>query len=303
MVSQTAYKKQQRLSFIQFLTEIPDFVALLISTIFSRSLLVFVDLLDSFGELCKASTTVVLSKKLSKDLRYEYNYGVGKVEAISALLCEGIIVFGVLLTLGLSVYELVFPSKPSDFLIFVVGLKIFHVGADALFLRKEYKIKKECQGAIVKANYASAVVAVLFDSATLVSLLIVWIFRDSFIGGYISPIITIVISIYLLIGSAKRNKVTINELTEKTLPEEVQLKIFSIMTLFHHRYADFYTIKSKKSGDCMIVDLHLSFLKNTTFEEIESFRRDVQMKLNEKFEKCQVNIVLQDLGEKAQSAE
>ena len=107
MSNESNYKKQQNLSFAQFLTETPSFAAVLVSAILSRTILVFV---DSFGIILRTAIITLLSKKLSKDLRYEYNYGVGKIEAISSLLCDGIVFFGLLLTLGISIYSIIYSS-------------------------------------------------------------------------------------------------------------------------------------------------------------------------------------------------
>ena len=85
MSNQSGYKQQQNLSIAQLLAELPSFVAILASAIFSRNLLVCIDLLDSSMYLVSLVLIVILSKKLAKDLRYEYNYGVSKIEAISSL--------------------------------------------------------------------------------------------------------------------------------------------------------------------------------------------------------------------------
>lgn len=142
MSNKSGYKKQQNLSFVQFLAEMPSFVAVLVSAILSRTILVFVDLLDSFGNILRTAMVTILSKKLSKDLRFEYNYGVGKIEAIASLLCDGIVFFGLLLTLGLSVYSILFPEQPSDLVIAVVGLKVINVSFDITFFVKQRKIIK-----------------------------------------------------------------------------------------------------------------------------------------------------------------
>ena len=85
MSNLSGYKKQQNLSFVQLLSEAPAFVITLVSAIFANTILLFVDLMDSLGNLLRTAMVTVLSKKLSKDLRYEYNYGVGKIEAIASL--------------------------------------------------------------------------------------------------------------------------------------------------------------------------------------------------------------------------
>ena len=73
MSNQSGYEKQKNLSLAQFLAEVPSFFALLISAILSRTLLVFVDLFDSSIYLIRVGLIAFLSKKLTKDLRFEYN--------------------------------------------------------------------------------------------------------------------------------------------------------------------------------------------------------------------------------------
>ena len=292
MGNKSGYKQQQNLSIAQILAEVPSVVAVLVSAILSRNLLVFIDLFDSFMYLISLSLVVVLSKKLTKDLRYEYNYGVGKVEAISSLLCDGIAFVGLLFALGLSVHEIIFPEQPSDLVIAVVGLKVINVSFDIAFFVKQRKITKIHNSAISKANYAEALSALLFDSVALVSLFAMWLLRDNPIGGYISPVVSIFVAIYLMFGYVKRTRQSLIELTDKTLPEEDQMKILNILTRYYNSYSQFHSINSHKSGDTTRIDIHLSFEQNTTFEEILTLKKQMQEELDSLFGNCIVNIVV-----------
>ena len=292
MGNKTGYKQQQNLSIAQILAELPSFVAILVSAILSRNLLVFIDLFDSFMYLISLSLVVVLSKKLTKDLRYEYNYGVGKVEAISSLLCDGIAFVGLLFALGLSVHEIIFPEQPSDLVIAVVGLKVINVSFDIAFFVKQRKITKIHNSAISKANYAEALSALLFDSVALVSLFAMWLLRDNPIGVYISPVVSIFVAIYLMFGYVKRTRQSLIELTDKTLPEEEQMKILNILTRHYDSYSQFHSINSHKSGDTTRIDIHLSFEQDTTFEEILTLKKQMQEELDSLFGNCIVNIVV-----------
>lgn len=286
------YKKQKKLSIIQFFIELPDFFLLLAAAFFSKSLLVAIDLLDSFGELLKSFVTALISKKLSRDLRFEYNYGIGKVEALSALICESIIFLGVLISFALSIYELFFPSRPSDLLIFVVGLKILHVGGDLWFFIKQRNIKKNYSSAITKTSYASSLAALLFDSVTLVSLLTVWLFRENPVGQYLTPVISMMIAVYLMFGCVRRMRTAIGDLTDKTLNEDAQLKILSVINRFHQRYSSFHALNSRNVGGGIVLDLHISFDKHVTFEEILKFKEDMQAELNEILDEYVLNIIV-----------
>ena len=292
MGNKSGYKQQQNLSIAQILAEVPSFVAVLVSAILSRNLLVFIDLFDSFMYLISLSLVVVLSKKLTKDLRYEYNYGVGKVEAISSLLCDGIAFVGLLFALGLSVHEIIFPEQPSDLVIAVVGLKVINVSFDIAFFVKQRKITKIHNSAISKANYAEALSALLFDSVALVSLFAMWLLRDNPIGVYICPVVSIFVAIYLMFGYVKRTRQSLIELTDKTLPEEDQMKILNILTRHYNSYSQFHSINSHKSGDTTRIDIHLSFEQDTTFEEILTLKKQMQEELDSLFGNCIVNIVV-----------
>lgn len=292
MSSQSGYKKQQNLSFVQLLSEAPAFIVTLISAIFANTMLLFVDLVDSFGNLLRTAMVTILSKKLSKDLRFEYNYGVGKIEAVASLFCNGIVFFGLLLTMGLSIYSLVFPDKPSDTIIAVVGLKVINVCFDTSFFVKQRSILKTHHSAISEANYAAALAALLFDSVTLVSLLAIWILRNNPIGLYISPVISILIAIYLVVGCIKRTRVALEDLTDKTLPEELQMKILNILVRFYDSYSQIHAINSHKSGDLVRIDLYLAFEKDTSAEEIVKFKNQMQAEFDKQIGNCVVNIVM-----------
>ena len=292
MSNKSGYKQQQNLSIAQLLAELPSFVAVLVSAILSRNLLVYVDLLDSSMYLISLVLIVVLSKKMTKDLRYEYNYGVGKIEAIASLLCDGMGCFGLLFTLGLSIRGIIHPEQPSDFVIAVVGLKVINVSFDTAFFVKQRKITKIHSSAISNANYAEALSALLFDSVALVSLFVMWLLRNNPIGGYISPVVSIFVAIYLMSGYVKRIRQALTELTDKTLPEEEQMKILSILTRHYDSYSQVHSVNSHKSGDCIRIDMHLSFERNTSFEEILTLKKQMQDELDSQFGNCIVNIIV-----------
>lgn len=294
MSNQSGYKKQLKLSFLQLLSEAPSFIVTLISAIFSNTMLLFVDLMDSFGNVLRCAMVMILSKKLSKDLRFEYNYGVGKIEAIVSLFCNGIVFCGLLLTVGLSIYSLVFPQRPSDAIIAVVGLKIINVCFDASFFVQQRKILKTHHSAISEANYAAALAALLFDAVTLVSLLLIWLLRNNPIGLYVSPVISILIAIYLVVGCIKRTKVALEDLTDKTLPEEMQLKILNILVRFYDSYSQIHAIHSHKIGELVRIDLYLAFEKDTSVAQIVQLKNQMQAEFDRQIGNCNVNIIVGD---------
>ena len=126
-MQQEAYKRQQRITGLQLLSELPNFVLVLLSAIVSHSLIVWLDFVDTLGNLLSEVIVPVQSRRMSRDLRYEYNYGVGKVEALTAFFTGAIELSGLLCIAVVSVIQIVSPESPSDLLIYVVALKVVNV--------------------------------------------------------------------------------------------------------------------------------------------------------------------------------
>ena len=190
------YKNQQRVSFLNFIAELPNFVAVLASAIVSGSLLVWMDFIDSLCNVIDAGFVALLSRKLKRDLKYEYNYGIGKIEAISSLCCEGILICGLLIMLISSINDMINPKQPSVLLIYVVVLKVINVIFDTFFLKEQYKIKKGGGSELTDAKFYSALKCFAFDTVALVSILICWIFRGYRAVWYFSPVICIILAVF-----------------------------------------------------------------------------------------------------------
>ena len=294
MSEKNGYKQQRNLSSVQLLAEAPFFIVSLLSAIFSGTILLYVDLMDSLNYIIRNAMVTILSNKLSKDLRYEYNYGIGKIEAISSLFGDAIVLFGMLLTLFCSVYSFFYPSKPSEILIAVVGVKLYDVMWDLAIFNKQRKILKINPSALSESNYAAAFGDLLFDSFACFSLLVMWLLRNSFIGVYISPFVSVFVALYLIVGCIKRIKASLNELTDKTLPEEQQMEILKVLTKYFDSYSQLHSIDSRKIGEITRIDISLAFENETKVEEVIKLQKQMKDDFNSRFGNCIVKITMEN---------
>jgi divalent metal cation (Fe/Co/Zn/Cd) transporter len=250
--------------------------------------------MDSLNYIIRNTMVMLLSNKLSKDLRYEYNYGIGKIEAISSIFGDGIVLFGMFLTLFLSVYSFFHPSKPSELLIAVVGVKFYDMLWDLAIFIKQRKILKITPGALSESNYAAAFGDLLFDSFAWFSLLVMWALRNNPIGGYISPVVSLFVAVYLMAGCIKRIRTSLKELTDKTLPEEDQMKILKVLTRYYNSYSQVHSIDSRKIGEITRIDMRLSFEDSTRVEDVIILQKQMQDEFDRLLGECTINIIVSD---------
>lgn len=286
------YKKQQKISFLGFITELPNFIGVTASAIFSGSLIVWMDFIDSLCNVIDAGFVTLLSRKLKRNLKYEYNYGIGKIEAISSLCCEGILIFGLLVMLISSVHELTNPKEPSGLLIYVVLLKVINVIFDAVFLKEQYKITTAVKSELTNAKFYSELKNIAFDSAALVSILICWIFRGYRAVWYFSPVVCIILVCMFFVTAVMRMKNSIGILTDRTLPENEQLKILRVLAKFNDRYEEFEFLSSRISGETVFIDLRIKFRDDTSYAQIKELCREISNGMKEQIPKSRVSIVV-----------
>ena len=136
--------------------------------------------------------------------------------------------------------------------------------------------------------------ALLFGVLAFVSLMAMWLLRNYPIGGYISPVVSILAVVYLTVGCVRRIKEALNELTDKTLPEEQQMKILNTLTKHYNSYSQFHSISSRKSGQSTTVDIFLSFEEGERIETIAYLQKKMQEELGEQLGNCTVNIIVKN---------
>lgn len=284
------YKQQHKLFFFQFLFEIPNSLILALSVLATGSVIVWMDFVDSLGQLLRKGTVSLLTGRLKKDLKYEYNYGTAKLEDIAALVCDGIVMFGLAICTVLSVYELFVPRRPSGLLIFVAIYKSVIIVFDLLFLWEQYKIKRTDSGVLTKSTFTVAIGTLMFDALELCSMLLVWAFKNHAWTWYFSPIISILIAVFLGRKCIERLKKAIAELTDRTLSEDDQMKILKVLTRHFNEYSEFRFIKSHTIGGNAHIELVITFPPETTYGEMIGLKNALQSEISELIKDSSVSI-------------
>ncbi|MGN1095871.1 MAG: cation diffusion facilitator family transporter [Eubacteriales bacterium] len=293
MDQQTTYKKQSQLSSFQFFTEIMNFIIIAASAIMSGSLIVWMDLINSAGNTLRTGLMARFSRKMTKDVHFQYNYGIGKAEAMLSLFCDCFVFIGLITTFVFSILEIISPKEQSQLLIYVIGIKVICVICDTPMVYFQYKIKKANNNRVANSGLIASIGSLLFDAAALVSLIIVWLTRGTVISQYLSPIFAMLIAIYLIITCVKHMYESISELTDKTLPEEEQMKILKSITKHQHKFDEFRNVKTRYNGTSVCIDLCIGFADETDYRHIKELRDEMQKDLSEVIENCVVTIVIE----------
>ena len=172
------YEKQQKLSLLQFIIGIPKFVMALITAIASTSAICFFDTIDSLGYTIDSAYMFFTSSKLKKDVKDKYNYGIGKLEAISSIFCDVLVIGGLIGILIYSIYRIIVPVTSIKHITTIVILKLISIAFDIFFVISQALLKKSNKCKITECEFFKVLGAFAFDTISFLSLFIFFYLKD-----------------------------------------------------------------------------------------------------------------------------
>ena len=279
------------------LWRLPDLIASLFAAIVSGSMVTWMEFVECSSIIVPGIIIFFLTKMLKKNLKFKFNYGTGKVEAITALSCEIFDIAGLLCIIVISVKDLISPEA-GEGMYFVAALTMFFaIVVDLYFFRKQKKLVAESHGRIFHTAYFSANKELVFDIIAFLTLIVEFLLKGTTWGEYISPIVCILVAIPFIVILIRNMSYSVSELSDVTLDEESQLEILSILARYYDEYSVLGEVRSRKTGELVFVDIELSFENDTTYEQMRETAIKIHDDISENFSHCVINIVLKLYGQ------
>ena len=296
--SHDAYKKQGFLTRISILGEIPNFLAVCFCYFSTGAILLLVDLIDTGSNLLRNVLVSLVSRFLGKDQRFRYNYGNGKIEAMTGMACDLLILFSLLAALGVSVHDIFYPQPPSALTWIPVCLKAINLTSDIVIYIHQWRISRISTSEVIQSSLRLAWKNLCFDSVSMFALLMMAFFRWDWVV-YVSPVFSIVLSAYLFLNTVRHIPPAMRVLLDKTVSEDVQMDILKALVNVYDQYEMLNDIRSHVVGDQTVVDLELGFPPQTTYEEMRRVAETITLQLSEKIGSCKVSLIISNPENKA----
>ena len=285
-------QKQQRIALLLILWRIPEFVTSFLAATASKSVVVWVEFIENASILIPGILLAVLSRKLGKNLKFMFNYGTGKVEAITALSCEMFDLAGLTCVLYFAVTELIRPREEEKQMLFALVVSLIGLGIDLFIFFRQKKLAEQEHSRMLHTAYLSAQKEFAFDFISLAALSTEMVFADKEWIRYVSPVMCILVSVPFAFVVLHHLKGAVQELADLTLDEESQMKILQVLGEFMGTYEDWGKIKSRVSGKYKYIDIEMRFPPQMTYAEVQDATKRIRERLREEIGESIVNIVI-----------
>lgn len=284
--------EQQRIAFLLIIWRLPEFFTSFIAATASGSVVLWLEFIEKASILIPGIIIAILSKKLNQNLKYKFNYGTGKVEAITALCCEIFDIAGLFCVSFFALKELFKPEESGSFLLFALAVSILGLLIDLIIMHRQKKILLRNHNKMFHTALVSAQKEFFFDAASISTLIITVVFKNTTWVSFISPVICLAIAVPFFVIIVRHLKESIAELVDRTIDEDSQLKIIKVLNEFYDSYEEFGEVRSRINGNQKTIDIELYFNSEMKYGQVKETTQKIKTRIQEEIDNSVVNVVI-----------
>lgn len=227
------------------------------------SISVWASLLDSTMDVLASLINFFAVRAAARPPDEDHAYGHGKAESLAGLFQAAVIAVSGLFLVREAVLRLIYPRETSSEWLGAGAMLLAALASVALVTRLR-RVARETDSPALRADSAHYESDVYTNSAALGALLIVrltgWRTAD--------PLISIIISAYILRSAFQVGREAVDVLMDRRLPVEVDEKVANVVSGFEREgVLGFHDLRTRRSGAHKFIDLHLEVERGMSLQE------------------------------------
>lgn len=235
---------------------IPDVIV----TLLSGSMLLMSDLVDYGRVLFTTLVAWSILRTIRTGRTHSFDYGAGKLQTMGSMMGAGAYVAGLLVMAAMTIWRLWRPA-PVDMTFTSLGA-LFQLGGllvNSWLWMRNRRLARLQHSPVMEMLWRSDRADALSCLAILLGLLLTMALHKFPWAMYLDPLCALAFIIYAGVSFLPGLAEGFNELLDKTLQEELQLRIDRRLAENFAGYAGFHGVRSRQSGGRIFIEIALSF--------------------------------------------
>ena len=251
--------------------------------ILGASAAMIADAVHSLSDLLTDFVVLLMVRVSSKPADRNHEYGHGKYETLAtaivalALLAAG----GVLLAEGI---EKILSALRGETLPMpgriALWAALISIAAKELVYQLTMRVSRRVQSTALEANAWHHRTDALSSVATAIGIGGALLFGGQWV--ILDPIAAVAVSVFILIAAAKLLLGAIQELLEKSLPEEMEQQIAEIVAQ-DKALSEMHKLRTRRVGNVCSIEMHLRMPGNVSLYEAHQHSVALEQRLRERF--------------------
>lgn len=251
----------------------------------TNSLAVLATAADSLMDLTMSTANYFFIRSSDKPPDDQHPYGHGKIESIAGLLQS---MFMGLVALSIAGAAIVRFTTPADINYSLAGISVMviAIGLNFWHVRNLRESMLSSGSQIMATEYVHYASDFLIHFGVVASILLFelthFVFWD--------PLMSILISVYILYSISLIFNTSIGELMDEQLPEPILKDIKDIIMNFHPSIISFHELRTRKVGKTKFIEFHLELKDIESFEKAHDITENLISALKKKYSGAVVTV-------------
>ena len=259
----------------------------------ANSMVLFSEAFGSLSCLAMNGISFMILRRIARGQTGQFEYGAEKMEVVGSVV-SSVLMLGSSAIMGWITIERFAHPTPVEPVFGGVGLafQAFCLLLNIWLWRRNRRIAAETSGPIMEATWRSNRADVFEDIGIIASLGLTLARRPYGWSIYIDPACALVALIYPTGEIVNLLRRSLGDLMDKTLEEELQIKILRHLGRHFDQYEDFLRIKSRRAGRRIFIDLYLGFDGDRRIRDVTDLIDRLRQGLAEDIPGAEVNVIV-----------
>jgi ferrous-iron efflux pump FieF len=229
----------------------------------------------------------------SKDENDRFNYGYGKLESISSTVKGVALLISFFIIVFVAIGRLSHPERltPVGAEIAIAFSFFFTCGNILRWSRIRRVLAKGDRSPVLWSQYKATNASIIVNAGSFISVLLSVLLAGFWFGPYIDPVMSILLSGFILVFAYSILSSSMTDLLDRTLDESMQMLIVRALAEFFDEYTQILAVRSRRSGGIIFVEIVLEFEVSRSMGEVQAVVDRMQKSLEMKIPDSRITII------------
>ncbi len=285
--------REERAVWICLLVDLATFLPCVAVAVLSGSMLLLSDMLEYAKSFVSQGVALRILRAIRKGDVRDYDYGPGKMERVGSLFGAICYILGLSVLGGFSVYRLLRPVELNEgFTVAGIAVQAASVAINAWLWWRTRRLAVQTRSPLIDMQWRHSRSDTVSSAAMMMALILTLVFRSQSWDVYIDPLCALVYVFYAIGSYVPVIRESFFDLLDRTLDEDLQLKIMKRLAEHYDGYDTFHDVRSRRSGNRIFIEIGLSFDPACCVGEVIDTIESLRTALEGDIPRSEVRIVL-----------
>lgn len=261
--------RQEKAVRLNLLLDVASVMPVLAVAMLANSMLLLTDVFDYAKNIIIYIVSFLILRRIRQGRTKEYEYGPEKMEVLGSAFAACLMLLGVVVMAGVIIQRIIYPEQvvPSFGVIGIV-MHVVSTGINGWLWHRNKRIAEETSGPIIDAAWRGHRADTIMNIAVIISMSLTLSMHHHTWSVYIDPVCALAALLYPAGAFVEILRRSLNELTDKTLDETIQLQIMKHLANCYDGYESFHGVRSRRAGRRLYVEIMIGFHRDRPVGEM-----------------------------------